>query len=368
MRPTVAEISIPRLLANYRAIRSEVGESVAVMAVVKANAYGHGAEEVSRALAAEGAAWFGVCSVEEASPLRRAGITQPILVLSGFWPGQQEQVYAERLVPAIFDEEQLALLEAEGRRRSTVLVFHLKVDSGMGRLGVDPAALPAFLKRLRACRHVCLDGLLTHFASADAPSPDQTLSQLAVFERIGAELAQAGFPPRWVHAAATTALVRFPASRGNLVRPGIGLYGYSPGVTNLPVSAVLVLKSRIMSVREVPPGTPLGYGASYVTPGPARIACVPAGYADGINRLLSNRGKALVRGRHAPIVGRVNMDLTLLDVSQVPGAAPGDEAVLIGRQGQAEVTAEDVAAWAQTIPYEILCNISPRVPRVYLRD
>lgn len=388
MRPTVAEISLPRLCANYRAIRQVVGDGVAIMAVVKANAYGHGAEQVARALAAEGAAWFGVCSVEEGIALRHAGITQPILLLSGFWPGQENYIVSEHLVPAVFDEEQLLRLEeaARGRNRALPLPFplpfHLKVNTGMGRLGVDVDALGGFLARLGTCRHVRLDGLLTHFASADVPAAEQTLWQIEMFQRVLGELRRAALEPRFIHAANTAALLRFPAARWNMVRPGIGLYGYAPvgtwlsagpgagqagGLLPVPVELqpVLSLKSGIMSLRSAPPGTPLGYGATYVTSTAAQIACVPAGYADGINRLLSNRGLALVRGQTVPIVGRVSMDLTLLDVSAVEGASLGDEVTFIGRQGDAEITAEQVAAWAGTIPYEILCNISPRVPRTY---
>ncbi len=369
MRPTIAEISLPRLRANYRAIKQLVGDTVAVMAVVKANAYGHGAEEVARALAAEGAPWFGVCCVEEAVELRQAGITQPILLLSGFWPGQEEQIVIHGLVPAVFEETSLLRLEEEGRRRGTVLPFHLKVNTGLGRLGLDPSELGGFLNTLHACRHVCLDGLLTHFASADAPSPEQSLSQTEMFQRALGELRRAGIEPRLLHAAGTAAIARFPSAHGNLVRPGIGLYGYVPGGGSAlqGLQPVLSLKSRIMSLRAVPAGTPLGYGATHTTAAGARIACVPAGYADGINRLLSNRGRALVRGQAVPIVGRVSMDLTLLDVTAVSGASAGDEVVFIGRQADAEITAEQVAQWAETICYELLCNISRRVPRVYLR-
>lgn len=367
-RPTFAEISLTRLAENLQAVRACVGDGVEVMAVVKANAYGHGVEQAARALASAGADWFGVTGAGEAAELRRAGIEHPILLLSGFWPGEEEAIATLRLAPAIFSDEQLRLLNAEGERRGAVLPFHLKINTGMTRLGLDPDQLPGFLEQVRLCRSVRLDGLMSHFASAENPDETQSLEQMAVFQRVCGTARAAGFQPRFFHLANSAGLARFPESRHNLVRPGLALYGYQSPGHGLKLTPALSLHSRIMSVRAVPAGTPIGYGAGYVARQASRIAAVPAGYADGINRRLSNRGHALVRGCCAPIVGRVSMDLTLLDVTAIDGASPGDAVVFIGRQGRREVTAADHADWAGTIPYEILCNLGPRVPRIHLGD
>lgn len=365
-RPTFAEISLTRLADNFRAVRACVGDGVEVMAVVKANAYGHGAEPVARALALAGANWFGVTGAGEAAELRRAGIEQPILLLSGFWEGEEEAIVTLGLVPAIFSDEQLRLLNAEGERRATVLPFHLKVNTGMTRLGLDPQEVAGFLERVRACPHVRLEGLMSHFASAEEPDETQSREQMAMFCGVREQLLAAGFQPRFSHLANSAGLARFPESRANLVRPGLALYGYQPPAKRLDLAPALSLHSRIMGVRAVKAGAAIGYGAGYVARQAARIAAVPAGYADGINRQLSNRGHALVRGRRAPIVGRVSMDLTLLDVTAIEAVSAGDPVVFIGRQGGLEVTAGDHALWAGTIPYEILCNIGHRVPRAHV--
>ncbi len=365
MRPVWAEVSLPRLRENFQAICELVGPQVRVMAVVKADAYGHGAREVARALAAEGAAWFGVTAADEAAALRDAGIAQPIALLSGFWPGEEETLRAGRLTPVVFSREQVERLENFGRARSVKMPFHLKVDTGMRRLGIGADEVAPFAAALRGCRHAEIEGLCTHLASAD-DSLEQTRWQLEIFAGALRCLRQQGFHPPLVHLANSAAMARLPESRGTLVRPGLALYGYQLCETPLRVSPALSLKARVVSVRQAPAGAAVGYGASYVTPAPARIATVCAGYADGVNRALSNRGRAIVRGRFTPVVGRVNMDFTLLDVTAAPEVDTGDEVVLIGRQGDAEVTAAEHAGLAGTIPYEILCNIGPRVPRVYV--
>jgi alanine racemase len=367
-RPAWAEVSLATLRENFRAIRRHVGPGVEVVGVLKANAYGHGAEAVARALAAEGAAWFGVTSAAEALPLRRAGLSQPVLLFSGFWPGEEELLADHGLVPFLFDAGQLQRLEDYGRRHDKSLPFHLKIDTGMGRLGLDPADLPAFLEALGRCRHARLEGLCTHFASADEAGGEQTRRQIERFGGARRQVEQQGFHPRWLHMANSAGLARFPESHGTMVRPGIALYGYQSCASPPAVKPVLALKSRVMSVRAMPAGAPLGYGATYVTAAAARIAAVPAGYADGIPRLLSSRGRALVRGCAVPIVGRVSMDLTLLDVTAVPGVQPGDPVVFVGRQGEAEITADEPARLAGTVPYEILCGIGVRLPRVYVES
>jgi len=365
-RPTWAEVSLARLRENFGAVRALVGPNVRILAVVKANAYGHGAVEVARTLATEGADWFGVTSVGEALPLRRSGLNQPILLLSGFWPGEEEALVDYELTPSVSSEDQLRLLEQYSAKYRLRLPFHLKVDTGFRRLGVPVSEAARFLERLRTCKYVRLEGLYTHLASAEEATLDQTREQLELFARVREQVEQAGFHPRLVHAANSAALGRCPESHGTMVRPGLALYGYQLCVMPLQLHPALSLKSRVLALRWVSQGDPVGYGGSYVAPARALVATVCAGYADGVNRALSNRGRAVVRGSFAPVLGRVSMDYTLLDVTAIAGVEVGDEVVLIGCQGAAQITAADVAELAGTIPYEILCNIGARVPRVYL--
>lgn len=317
------------------------------MAVVKAGAYGHGATQIARTLAAEGVPWFGVTTVAEARELRAAGITQSILLLSGFVPGEEDQLAEHRLVPAVYDAAQVAVLESRG------LPYHVKVDTGLARLGFDANAVVTGPH---------MEGLLTHLASADQPrARQQTDQQIRKFADL-----RARFSTRWIHLANSAALATRTDCWGNLVRPGLALYGYLACPSEMDLRPVLSFKARVLSIRDVPAGTPLGYGARYVTPGPARIAVIGAGYANGLSRLLTNRGHALVRGRRCPMVGAVSMDLTMLDVTAVADAAVGDVATLIGEDGGERITAHDVAALTETIPYEVLCQIGNRVPHVYI--
>ena len=367
--PTVwAEISLPRLRNNFRAIRQLIGPHVQVMAVVKANGYGHGAEDVARVLGAEGAEWFGVTCAAQGVRLRAAGVRRPVLLLGGFWPGEEEALLEQDLTPVVFTLDQLELLENLGRKRARRIPFHLKVDTGMGRLGLAAAEVPALIRALESCSHAEMQGLCTHFASADAPSLDSTREQAALFACVQKEFERHGIRPTHVHLANSAALARCPDARGTIVRPGLALYGYQQVPSPLAVEPVLTLKSRIISIRRMPGGSALGYGGAYVTPADAVIASVAAGYADGVNRGLSNRGRALVRGRAAPIVGRVSMELTALDVTGVPEARVGDEVVFIGRQGGQVIAADEVADCSSTICYEILCNIGARVHRLYVED
>lgn len=366
-RPTWAEISLPRLRENFRAIRALIGPAVKVMAVVKADAYGHGARDVARSLVAEGAEWFGVTCSSEALPLRRSGIEQPILLLGGFWPGEEDRLFSNRLTPAIFRNDQLDGLSRGATERGVRAAFHLKIDTGMHRLGFSCAELPKVLEQIRARPNLSLEGVFTHLASADE-SPESVRKQLDRFQCALDTVRAGGFDPELIHAANSAALARVPESRGTMVRPGLALYGYQLGESPLEVQPVLSLKSRVIALRDVPAGGAVGYGGTYVARAPARIATAAAGYADGIPRALSNSGRALIRGAPAPIAGRVNMDFTTLDVTNIPGVEVGDEAVFIGRQAHHEITALEVANAASTVVYEVLCNIGPRVPRIPTSD
>ena len=376
-RPTWAEVSLSQLAENYRIIRQHVGPKRAIMAIVKADAYGHGLSEVARTLSQAGTDWFGVASADEGVELRQLGITQPILLLTGFWEGQQSALTDYDLVPAIYSEDQLATIEEWGRRMGRRIRFHLKVNTGMGMLGLHWQGVEPFLEMYRGMSYVELEGLFEQFAAAEDFTTRQTEEQMERFACVEQGLARAGIRPRYFHQANSEAIVGRPQSGGNMVRPGLLLYGYhlpmrvpegvaGPPVQQLPVREILSLKTKVISVKEVPAGIPLGYGGKYVTPRHSRIATLPAGYADGMLRRLSGRGKVLIRGQFAPIVANISMDLTLVDVTEIRDLRIGEEVVVIGRQGEAAQTAIDLAEATGTLPYEILCGIGKRVPRRYL--
>ncbi len=377
-RPTWAEIHLDRLARNFRAIRARVGESVKICAVIKAEAYGHGAVAVARSLESVGADWFGVAAVEEAIALREAGIVRPILCF-GVTRGQEALVLEYRLTPVVFDAAQIERLDACARAHQAVLDVHLEVDTGMGRTGVPLRELEAALRAFERFRHVRLDGLMTHLAAADDPAQAEfTRTQIARFHEVVRALEARGFHPTYRHLANSAGVRAYPEAWGNLVRPGGLLYGLWSGprpssraeiVLETPMGEyalqpVLSLHTRIVFLKEVEAGTPLGYGSTFVTARRSRIATLPIGYHDGYRRALSDRGRVLVRGRFAPVVGRVSMDWTLVDVTDIPDARVGDEVILIGQADGQGITAEELAELCGTISYEITCGISARVPRV----
>jgi alanine racemase len=376
-RPTWAEISLSQLTENYRIIREHVGPERAIMGIVKADAYGHGLTEVARTLAQAGIDWFGVASADEGVELRRLGITQPTLLLTGFWEGEQSALTDYDLVPAIYSEDQLVTIEEWGRRMGRRIKFHLKVNTGFGMLGLHWQGVEPFLEMYRKMSYVELDGLFEQFAAAEDFTTGQTEEQAERFECVEQALARAGIRPRYFHQSNSEAIVGRPLSWGNLVRPGLLLYGYhvpmrvpegapGPAIRELPVREILSFVTKVIAVKEVPAGIPLGYGGKYVTPRHSRIATLPAGYADGMLRRLTGKGKVLVRGQFAPIVANISMDLTLVDVTQIPEVRVGEDVVIIGRQGDQAQTALDLAEATGTLPYEILCGIGKRVPRRYL--
>jgi len=374
MRPTWAEISLPALRHNFRTLQQLVGPGVTICAVVKADAYGHGAAGCARALEKAGATWFGVTSTEEGMQLRQAGITGRILLLVGFWPGEEEAVIQHRLTPAIWDRSHLEWLQsAIGKmgKGSKPVPVHLKVDTGMTRLGVDRQDLGAILQSIKSAQHLELEGFFTHLAASEALDHAATNAQIGRFEDAIQVLRESGLSPAYLHMANTGAVLARRNTWKNMVRPGLALYGYSLPVTgdgsgDLPLQPALSWKTRILSRREVAAGQSLGYNGAYVTSAPARIAALPVGYADGLSRQLSSCGKVLVRGEYAAIVGNISMDLTLIDVTAVPGAEVGDEVLLLGAAGEHSVTAWDHARLSRTVPYEVLCGISKRVPRKYV--
>jgi alanine racemase len=369
-RPTWAEISLPALKHNYLTIRNHLSAPAQLMAVVKANAYGHGAVECTRALEEINADWFGVALVEEGIELRRTGITRPIFCLGGFWRGQAEDVVARDLTAAVYRLDQAEELNARAGALGRVVNFHLKVDTGMGRLGVRLDDLAEFARALRQFNHIKLDGVMTHFAAADSAATDYTERQIARYEEAVEILRGLGFDPSWRHLANSAGIHAYPQSHGNLARVGAAMYGLtrdslSPNFEPFDTRPVMSLHSRVVMLKTVPAGTPVGYGCAFTTARESRIATLPIGYADGLRRLHSNNGRVLLRGHFAPIVGRVSMDLTIIDVTDVPGAELGDEVILIGEQNGLRISAEDLAEQIGTISYEIVTGISARVPRVY---
>ena len=373
-RLTWAEIDLDNLVKNLALMKEAVGPGVAIMPALKADAYGHGAIVCAHALEEAGADWFGVALPEEGLVLRDSGISRPILCLGGFWEGQEDLLAARDLTPVIFRLGLLERLNQQGKKVGRVLEYHLKVDTGMGRLGLPFEQLGEFLDAAAGLSNVKLDGVMAHFASADMPEKGEfTRGQMARFEAAVWLVRSRGHLPGWTHQANSAAAHAIPAARGNIVRLGGAIYGLwrdttNPTVEVLPWQPVMSLHTRVTYKKTVPAGTALGYGSTYVTSRESRIAILPVGYADGLRRALSNCGRVLVRGQFAPIIGRVSMDLTIVDVTDIPGVEIDDEAVIIGRQGGLEITAEEMATQIGTIAYEVTCGISDRVPRVYIRQ
>ncbi|MBA2524422.1 MAG: alanine racemase [Pyrinomonadaceae bacterium] len=370
-RPTWANIDLDALASNFHLIKSRINKGVKVIAVVKANAYGHGAVECARKLAREGAEWFGVALPEEGIGLRGSGITQPILCLAGFWEGQATACIQQRLVPVVYRLDLIESLDTAARDAGTIADVHVKIDTGMGRLGVRFNEAAEFADALERFEHIRVDGLMTHFAAADDPTcKTLTEDQIKRFENVGALFRAHGFAPRFVHSANSAGIFSHPEALGNMVRPGGVLYGVwrdilPPATENNRLRPVMSVHSRIMLLKWVPQGETIGYGCTFEASRKSLVATVPIGYDDGYLRGLSNRGHVIVRGTYAPVVGRISMDLTILDVTSVEGVELGDTVTLLGRSGDLEIPAEELARIAGTLSYEVTCGIGERVPRVY---
>jgi len=370
-RPTWAEIDLDALAHNLHVIQEHLGPEVKVLAAVKANAYGHGAVQCARRLQKEGVDWFGIALPEEGAELRQAGITKPILCLAGFWEGQERACLQQKLTPVVYRLDMIEALDNAAREAGLVADVHVKIDTGMGRLGVPSEEVAEFSTALKRFQSVRVAGLMTHLAAADELSrEDFTNNQLERFRDAVKVFRERGFAPDYIHAANSAATFAFPEARGNLVRPGGALYGFVRDVLPENIAApalkpVMSLRTRIMLLKKVGRGQRLGYGCTFETTRESLIATVPIGYDDGYRRVLSNRGRVIVRGVFAPVVGRVSMDLTLVDVTDVLGVSIDDEVTLLGRSGDLEISAEDLAERAGTISYEVTCGIGPRVPRIY---
>jgi alanine racemase len=367
-RPTILEIDLDALRRNYHALRRAAGPAD-MMVVVKADAYGHGAVAVARALAAEGCGQFGVATIGEAGELRDAGIRGRIYLLGGFFPEQASEIVALDLTPFVFDLSIIVPLDQAAREAGRHdFPFHLKIDTGTTRLGLLPGDLARALERIRGAKSLKLEGACTLFANAGDPSSPITDAQLRVFNDALAAMRAAGMAPQIIHAANSAALVLRADSHFTLVRPGLAIYGLPPVQAvreKIELVPVMTFKTRLMQLKRVPAGTGVSYGHTFITPRESVIGTLPVGYADGYRRGLQHGGEVLVRGHRAPVIGAVCMDLTMVDLTDVPGAEVGDEVVLWGRSGDETISVNDVARIAQTISYEMLCTVGRRVPRVY---
>ena len=367
---TWAEIDLDAISDNVRAFRRHVGRAVELIAVVKANAYGHGAVPVARAALEAGATRLAVHRAPEGVELRQAGIQAPILVMGYTPPGGAEMVARWRLAPSVITLEFARELSTQAAASGVQVPVHVKVDTGMSRYGLMPGEVVDFLRALRGLPHLFLEGIFTHFATADWADLTHVRGQLALFEAVLAEARAAGIQAPLVHAANSAAAMALPEARFDAVRPGVALYGLEPSGEWPPVFELhpaLTLKSRVSRVRELPAGSGVSYGRTFITRRPTLAALVPVGYGDGYHRLLSNRASVLIGGRRAPILGRICMDQFVADVSGIPDVRQDDEVVLIGRQGAEQVRAEELAKLAETINYEVTTSLLPRVTRLYLR-
>ncbi len=364
---TFARIHRSHLKRNFESIRAAVGPSVEILAVIKADAYGHGACEVAQTLVSAGASQFAVACVEEGIELRAAGIRCEIVVLGGLAPGQEATASEFRLTPVIHSACQLRDWQKQAIRDQQQLHYHLEVDTGMNRLGMQAMGGPQLAQLITEASALHLEGIATHLASAEDFGDEQTSQQQECFAALVAALQKSGIRPRYLHQSNSAAIAYRPAMDSTMVRPGLALYGYlSPTHGNAPhtriqVTPALEWKTKIFTVREVAAGGRLGYFGRYRAPKPMRAGVLPVGYADGFDRRRSEGGEVFVRGVRCPVLGLVSMDLTIIDLTPVPDAEAGDEVTLIGPGIDAEVMADRRG----TIVYEVLCGISKRVPRVY---
>lgn len=375
-RPIWAEVSRGRLLHNFRYLRGLAAPDTELLAVVKANAYGHGMAACAAALAGDGCRWFGVTCVEEGVALRLACPDARILIMSGLWHLEAETAIEHRLTPVVWERPHLGWLEAALQRRGLAAAkfpVHLEIDTGMSRQGAAPEDLGSLLDRFGPTSPLRLEAVMTHFHSPE--NEIATQEQERQLARALEAIAALGLRPEFLSVGSSAAALTEGGSRmaavarqmgaRRMVRPGIALYGYAPGPGAAPdLQPVLAWKTRIVSLREIHPGAVVGYDGTFVAHRKTRLALLPLGYADGLNRLLSNRGSVLVRGRRASIAGRISMDHTVVDVTGIPGIERGDEVVLLGEQGTDRMTADELATATGTIPYEVLCAIAARVPRV----
>jgi len=372
-RPTVATVDLGALEQNLRSCRSFIGESVKVMAVVKADAYGHGAVECAKRLSDAGAEWLAVALVEEGIELRAAGINEPVLCLGGFWPEQTGDLLDHGLVPTIFDIEAATELNEACEARSRFADVHIKIDTGMGRVGVPFSETHNFLDKFRRLKNLRVQGMMTHFAAADDLGENEfTRLQIRRLDESVSAFSNAGLKPEIIDLANSPAAVVHRNARSQMVRLGGILYGLEgdvlpQGIPRPELRPVMSLTTEIGQLKSVPAGESIGYGRTFTTQLDSKIATIGIGYHDGLPRVLSDGGSAIVRGVKVPIVGRISMDWTMLDVTDISDVRRGDKVTLIGGEGEELILAEDLAALAGTISYEITCGIGRRVSRKFVQ-
>ncbi|GJL78442.1 MAG: alanine racemase [Nitrospinaceae bacterium] len=376
-RATVAQIDLDAFKHNLKEIRSLVAPQVKIMAVVKADAYGHGAVPCAKAAVEARTNWLGVAILEEGIELRENGITVPILVMGSIFPNEANDLVRHDLSTAVSTLPLAEMLSQQAEKQGKTVGVHLKVDTGMGRLGMFPEDLLCLVERIQSLKNLRIEGIFTHLSSADEPDTEYTELQFTRLLHALTALKAKKIPLPMIHVANSAAILMVPDSHLNMVRPGIILYGALPSPDLKPTvdamkahdvsfRPVMSWKSKIIQINQVPKGAPLSYNRQFTTERDSLIATLPTGYGDGLNRALSNNMDVLIRGQRAPQVGIICMDLTLVDVTDIKGVQLEDEVVLIGTQGEETITADDMAEQCGTISYEILCNVSKRVPRVYL--
>ncbi|CAN5723965.1 alanine racemase [soil metagenome] len=371
-RPTWAEINLDNLTSNFMSVKNFINQQIEFMAVVKADAYGHCAVECAKRLEIAGVDWFGVALPEEALELRQNGITKPILCLGGFWVGQEKMLLENNLTPVIFQWEKAELLDRAAKEFGLTVKAHIKIDTGMGRIGIRFDEIDFFIEKVKSLKNVRFDGIMTHFAAADSfAERNFTNLQIERFNQTVAIFERDGFDFSYKDSANSPASLAYPDSYGNLVRLGGILYGLGDDV--LPdwidkpeIKPVLSLFSKITYLKKIKKGETLGYGRTFQAQRDSVIATIPIGYQDGLRRILSNRGRVIINGHYAEIVGRISMDWTMLDVTEIPGVKIGDRVVLIGEQDDLKITVEEIAEQTDTISYEITCGIDRRVGRIYV--
>jgi len=392
-RPIWAEVSLSTLAENFHSIRKFVNPPEEkrktprkMLCIVKGNGYGHGGPQVAKALEKAGSDWFGVTCTDEGIAVRKAGVRKPVLVLTSFWPGEESRLLEHDLTAVIHRCEQLKELDRAasrviGKKGRKKVSFHLKMDTGMNRLGIAPSDVECFARQLAKCKHLELGGVFTHFASSEVltntRTGEQTRQQEERFYAALDRLRALGIDPGIVHLANSAAIVARPETWADMVRPGAILYGYHPGYdpveqrpeieARLPLKPVMSLRTRIINIRNIPVGAGVGYNETFIAKRPSRIAVLAAGYGDGIHRSLGNRGSVLVRGSLAPMVGIVSMDVTMIDVTDVPDATIGDVVTIYGTDGEHVRPANVIARSIGTVTSDLLCAVSQRVPRYYLR-
>ncbi len=366
--PTYATINLTALAHNLSCIKRYLSPGCQVMAIIKANAYGHGVVETAQALARQGIERFAVASLDEGIALRQAGLSTSIVILGALFEEQTSDLVAHQLTPVVSDAHILPALAKATQSHPGPYPIHLKVETGMGRLGFSPEGLRSLLDNQLLRSPLQVEGLMTHLADADGKDSSVTERQLEAFEAVLEQIQQRGVTLPLVHTANSAAIVRFPSAHFSLVRPGIMLYGYHTLPNTVPapdLRPVLSLRTTVVQRRTIPQGGTVSYNGTFVATRPTRIAVLPIGYADGYSRRLSHRGLVLIQGRRAPIVGLVCMDMIMVDVTDLAPVHIGDSVTLIGQQGEETIWADEVADWIGTIPYEILCGIGSRVPRIY---